>query len=330
MRVSREQELINDPRLSVRCGSVLMRDGSADHAFGSQSTDLKLEVIERYLAFFTTALRGKFPRLWYIDAFAGTGNRTVEHKAVAADMLRGAQDQRIEQRRGSATIALETEPHFDRLIFIEKKKKHWQALKDLAAKHPARRIDVFRGDANAELLELIEGQRWAGTRAVLFLDPYGMHVDWTTLEAIRRTEAIDVWYLVSLEGLFRQAARDHAKLTDYKRAKVTAMVGCDDWEAEWYPTGPVDDLFSLMTGEGLPQGGARRTATIGEMEAFFKRRLESLFPKVCKPLRLKNKGGVETFSLFFAASNPDPAAYGLATKIAAYILNSGISSQVRP
>lgn len=299
-----------------------------DHFFGSQSTDLKLEIIEKYLQAFTTALRTKFPKLWYIDAFAGTGTRTVEHKAEAADLIHEAKAARIEQRRGSATIALETTPPFDRIVFIDLLKRHCRALEQLATSYPGRKIDVLRGDANARILDLIQGQKWNGTRAVLFLDPYGMHVDWTTLQAIRATEAIDVWYLVSLEGLFRQAAKDPEKLTEYKRAKVTAMVGCDDWEAEWYPTAPVGDLLALM-GVNEPAPGGRRTATIGEMEAFFKRRLESLFPKVCPPLRLKNKGGVETFSLFFAASNPDPVAYGLATRIASQILKAGSSSQTR-
>ena len=34
---------------------------------------------------------------------------------------------------------------------------------------------------------------WSSHRAVLFLDPYGMQVEWTTIEAIARTGAIDLW-----------------------------------------------------------------------------------------------------------------------------------------
>jgi hypothetical protein len=33
---------------------------------------------------------------------------------------------------------------------------------------------------------------------VLFLDPYGMQVDWTTIEAIARTKAIDLRVLFPL------------------------------------------------------------------------------------------------------------------------------------
>jgi three-Cys-motif partner protein len=58
-----------------------------DHEFGDQHTELKLSIIEKYLSFFTTALRGKFRELWYIDGFAGTGYRTVRHQAIPARLL---------------------------------------------------------------------------------------------------------------------------------------------------------------------------------------------------------------------------------------------------
>lgn len=301
-----------------------------DHAFGSASTELKLDIVEQYLKAYTTALRPKFRELWYIDAFAGTGNRTITHDAVAGGIFgEELSPARIEQRRGSARIALEVTPKFDRLVFIDLKKSHWQALCGLKAAHPDRTIDVLRGDANQMIKEAIAGRSWAGVRAVMFLDPYGMHLEWSTLEAIRKTGAIDVWYLVSLEGLFRQAARDRSKLTDYKRAKITAMVGADDWEDEWYSTHGQTSLFDHAFNEQPSATGDKRTANVDAMEAYFLRRLRGLFPMVEKPLRLTNKGGVGTFALFFAMSNSEPKAMGLARKIAGHILNSGKASQVR-
>ena len=70
-----------------------------DHEFGDQHTELKLSIVEKYLKFFTTALRGKFKELWYIDAFAGTGSRTVRHEERAAGLLDSGEPERIERRR---------------------------------------------------------------------------------------------------------------------------------------------------------------------------------------------------------------------------------------
>lgn len=285
----------------------------ADHAFGNVSTDLKLSMIESYLQAFTTALRPQFSELWYIDAFAGTGERVVRQQAIPDDLLPGA-DERIERRRGSARIALEVEPHFDRVVFMERKKVYCLALQRLKEQYPGRSIDIVRGDANQTIVDAIREIRWAGKRAVMFLDPYGMELNWTTLEKIRATEAIDVWYLVSLAGLFRQATRDPSKLDERKRAAITRMLGTDEWYDAWYNAPKKVDLLGEF--DEMHQ----RTADVEEIETFVGNRLKSLFPKVLKPMRLKNDRGVPMFSLFLAISNPAPKAIGLATRIGNSIL----------
>ena len=72
----------------------------SDHEFGGVSTNLKLSLVERYLSAFTTALRGKFKELWYIDAFAGTGERTVKLAARDSDLFDAAK-----KNRSSAIVA---------------------------------------------------------------------------------------------------------------------------------------------------------------------------------------------------------------------------------
>lgn len=53
----------------------------------------------------------------------------------------------------------------------------------------AARIDIQQGDAN-EKIQALCAKSWRSRRAVLFLDPYGMQVEWQTIEAIARTKAI--------------------------------------------------------------------------------------------------------------------------------------------
>lgn len=287
----------------------------ADHEFGNVSTDLKLSLIEAYLNAFTTALRSQFPELWYIDAFAGTGERVIRQVAVAKDLLPGIEE-RIERRRGSAKIALDVSPGFDRVIFMEKKKAYCKALERLREQYPGRVIDIVRGDANTAIAAEIDARNWVGKRAVIFLDPYGMEVNWTTLELIRKTEAIDVWYLVSLAGLFRQATRDPAKMDEKKRAAITRMLGTEEWIDAWYNRPRSNDLF------GEHDHVYQRTADVESIEDFVGARLKALFPKVLAPKRLKNSAGVPMFSLFLAISNPAPKAIGLATRIGNSILKA--------
>lgn len=292
--------------------------GIGDHEFGSGLTDLKLSIIADYLHRYNTALsKQPFFERWYFDAFAGTGERTVRLSGSHGDLLSEPVEERIERRRGSARIALDTTPPFHRCIFMEQKKRHWLALEALCTEpqYSSQKAVVVRGDANKAIQDHINSVNWRKTRAVMFLDPYGMNVEWRTLEAIRRTEAIDLWYLVSLSGLYRQATHRGSALDEKKRAALTRMLGTSAWESAWYEEERQGSLLSKLDSEET-----RRTASLDRMESFVLQRLRDLFPTVLEPLRLRNDRNAPMFSLFFAMSNPSPAAARVAKPIAQHIL----------
>src|SRR4051812_25951795 len=106
------------------------------HRFGSDWTDLKLDVIGAYLRGFTQALKNRFDELIYIDVFSGSGAREVLHKRAPANLVEEAREEWIEERRGSARVALDTQPAFSKLVFIERKQAFCRALRDLAASYP--------------------------------------------------------------------------------------------------------------------------------------------------------------------------------------------------
>jgi three-Cys-motif partner protein len=284
-----------------------------NHEFGGQHTDLKLAIVESYLTAFATALRPYFNQLWYIDAFAGTGFRTIKHEERPENLLEAAEPERVEQRRGSAQIALSVEPPFDFMVFIDAKSSHAAALMDLRAKNAQRRIEIVNSDANAALLSLVANNSWGSTRAVLFLDPYGMEVEWPTLEAVAATKAIDVWFLFPLAGLYRQATRQLTDIDAHKRAALTRMFGSEAWEEELYPKEDSTDLF----GNTLER---KRELDVAGLQRFVQNRLGSIFAKVLNPLALPLKGP-QMFSLFLCISNPAPKAVALSTKLGNYILD---------
>jgi three-Cys-motif partner protein len=155
----------------------------------------------------------------------------------------------------------------------------------------------------------------------MFLDPYGMSVSWETLKAVAETGAIDVWFLFSLSGLYRQAARSADAIDDDKRAAITRVLGTDNWERELY--GRQGDLF-------FGKGPLKRTADVGRLQDYVQARLKTIFPAVLPPLPLPIDKRPQKFSLFFAISNGDGPAIGLATRIANHILKAGISSRSSP
>jgi three-Cys-motif partner protein len=144
-----------------------------------------------------------------------------------------------------------------------------------------------------------------------------MEVEWATLEAIAKTGAIDVWFLFSLSGLYRQATRRDADITPDKRAAITRILGTSAWDDELY-TETAPDMF----GDTQKQ----RHADVQGLERYVKRRLETIFAKVFTPKALPVDTKPQRFSLFLCISNADPKAVGLATKIANHILKAGNSS----
>lgn len=286
-------------------------DKAADdeHSFGGLWTLNKLEALEKYLVAFNTALsRQNFKRI-YIDAFAGTGrcDITVDGEKTSVD--------------GSARRALSANPSFDKFCFIELKAKKLAALRALEAEYPGKSIEVIRDDANVALKALCGKYDWRNTRAVLFLDPYGMHVEWSTLEAIAKTGAIDVWYLFPYSGLYRQAAKNADAMDSDKEDSITRILGTDEWRQEFYAPQRQASLFGAESGD-------EREADHHDMLKYVSMRLKGLFPAVTDPKILyqagdsKSPSGAPLFALYFAASNPKPNAYGLAIRIAKDVLNA--------
>lgn len=136
-------------------------------------------------------------------------------------------------------------------------------LRQLAAEFPQAAIDIRQGDANALLRQWCAATDWSNQRAVVFLDPYGMQVEWQTLEAIAGTKAVDLWLLFPMGvAVNRLLTREHPPPGEWVAA-LTEIFGTDRWRAAFYPEHQEPPLFG-------PQAVQRREAdwsAIGRSEA---------------------------------------------------------------
>ncbi|WP_428031398.1 three-Cys-motif partner protein TcmP [Ancylobacter sp.] len=287
-----------------------------DHHFGGAHTDDKLDRLRAYLTAFSIALKDQgFVRV-YIDAFAGSGGRAEVLPALPLFGDKHAEPQ-VVSVPGSARIALDVDPPFDVLVLIEADRERHAALEALKRLYPSRKIECHQGEANDAVRRLCTRLPWRGSsaipkgmRGVLFLDPYGMEVEWSTVEAVAKTRSIDVWYFFPLMGLYRQAPREIIALTADKAERLTRTLGTDEWRKAWYgtPNGPTTLFDDPAT--------AVRTADVNAIEAFIGDRLKAIFKgAVLSPMRIYNGRGHPIASLFFAVSNPNSNAVKLATRI---------------
>lgn len=274
-----------------------------DHRFGGEWTATKLALLREYLHTYSTALKSQPFNLRYIDAFAGAGDYVGRDGNSSP---------------GSARIALEVEG-FSHYTFIERRTSYYRRLEVLKAENESKSIRLSLGDANDHLAELCAKVDWKSSRGVLFLDPYGMQVSWQTLQCIRRTGAIDVWYLVPLNGLLRQMTRDPKRRDASKDQALDRLLGTPTWRTELYAPSPQIDLWG--------QESERREEDPNVVIDWLTKRLESEFPLVLDPVVLRRghggnpHAGPRLFALYFMISNPVPKARGLARNLAKGVID---------
>lgn len=200
------------------------------HEFGGEWTKEKLSKLEQYLKQFTLVFKNQtWVKTIYIDAYAGTGTCSITTERGQFTIA------------GSAKLALCTEPMFREVIFIEQDKKRFEHLRNLKSEYPEKNIQIYQGDCNQILPNLLINQLSKNHRGVIFVDPYGMNISWETLKLIAATKRLDVWYLFPLAGFYRQAAINREDVTTDKEASIRNLLGDDaDWECLYKESSKID------------------------------------------------------------------------------------------
>jgi three-Cys-motif partner protein len=138
---------------------------------------LKLVVIANYTDIYTSIIKSRFEKAYYLETNAGSGLNRIED---VDDII----------VFGSAMVAA-TKPKkkFDGYILIEKNPKYCEALGKLLPN-----AMILKGDANSDVLNRqnsdLRGLRYALSTiparmpVLAFVDPFGMDIRWDTLELL--------------------------------------------------------------------------------------------------------------------------------------------------
>ncbi len=294
------------------------------HQFGGDWTKTKLDKLKSYLVPYTQIFsknkQAGYFTTWYVDAFAGTGACYVKKENHEPDLFQDLAEQTTQDYlKGSALIALEIDPGFKQYLFIEKSSDHVEELEKLKVCFPlkAKSIKIKKGGANEVLKQWCKDTPWQNNRAVVFLDPYGMQVEWATLKALAETRAVDLWLLFPLgQAVMRLLTKKGPPPPSWEK-RLTTFFGETAWKERFYKTSIDKGLFDE------DEVSIEKTAGFAEIGDYMVERLESIFPAVHpNPYPLRNSQNVPLFLLFFAVGNPDKKAISLAMKIASHLLKN--------
>jgi len=256
--------------------------------------------------------------LIYIDAFAGTGQIQLQAEEVESEQLQLDTEEHdiiVNYCEGSVHIALDLESPFDQYVFIEQKEAHARQLAETVNNFPhlSSRIEIVHTNANDFLRAFCEMTDWRNNRCVLFLDPYGLQLEWKTLEAVAKTKAIDTWILFPHAIGVNRLLRKDGNIPEAWRERLDNMFGTSDWHTCFYTRKTYDDLFAGATEDDA------KTATLEGIVHYYNERLSSIFEAVLEtPLILARPQGTPLYAFCFACGNKNGA--DIAIRIAKHIV----------
>ena len=284
--------------------------------FSHAGTEKKLLVVQKYLERFLQVMsKQDYAQTVYIDAFAGTGTIPFSQSGGLLKELIDADEFSV----GSALRATNLTRRFSSYKFIEKSRQKLDELENAINKQisPPTNVEYIRGDANEELLKLCPMLTKPNVRAVVFLDPFGNQVDWWTLDALARTQHVDLWYLFpAMLGVYRQIGNEGAKMTPEQTASLNSLFGPHDWKKAFIKTEKSWELFGTNEHE-------EKIANVNDITRFMIDCLETIFKGgVLKKWLPLGRNGAHWYSLIFAMANPSPNAKKAGHAIANHIMTS--------
>jgi three-Cys-motif partner protein len=218
-------------------------------------------------------------------------------------------DAEVQFLKGSPRVALDIPNPFSGYVFIDRDPTHVTELKALKAEYGAKRdITIHESDSNTALEAWVSGGTdWKHHRAVVFLDPFGMQVSWSTIEMLARTKAIEVMINFPLGMAIQRLLTRSGEIPPGWQISLDAFFGSPDWRRLIYEES--DDLFGPRLRK-ISDSGIR-------LLEWYRERLRTMFGHVSTARLIKNTRGNPLYYLIWAGPN----ATGL--KGAEYILKQG-------
>ncbi len=286
----------------------------------------KLEHLRKYLHAYTTIMQNQSWCMdyFYIDAFAGPGKHEVQtgRQSNRWDVRQALLDvasfgiEHAEQREflaGSPRVALELKHPFTSYVFVERSPERVAALEQLKADFEgSRKIVIRRADCSEYLRRRVANNPrldWTKQRAIVFLDPFGMQVEWEVIQQLADTKGIEIFLNLPVGMAIQRLLRRQAdKFTDKERERLDRYFGSGDWKKVLYRSQRT--LFGDDDQNKIDQSGER-------LVKWYRERLRTVFSHVSRAALIRNTRRGHLYYLMLCSHNP------VGVKIANDILSAG-------
>jgi three-Cys-motif partner protein len=257
--------------------------------FGGSWTEAKMEIVVSYArAYLTIMNKQKWAKTLYFDGFAGSG-------------LIGS-EKTSDLKKGTALRILDiVEPRpFDIYYFVELDQEYKQALeRNINQNYFGRNAHVVKEDCNVKLMAMAEFLRKElAFRALAFIDPYGMSVNWKSIESLKGL-GVDLWILVPTGLAVNRLLTRNGNISAAWMKKLEAFLGLSQQEimVQFYKKQTVTTLFG-----DLAQVEKEKNAII-KIGELYRGRLNDLFQYVSESFIMRNTTNSIMYHFMMATNN---------------------------
>ncbi|MGV8880379.1 MAG: three-Cys-motif partner protein TcmP [Sphingobacteriaceae bacterium] len=259
------------------------------NTFGGNWTEAKMEIIVDYAkAYLTIMSKQSWAKTIYFDGFAGSGLIAVDGRE---DAVKGTSLRILD--------IIEPKP-FDVYYFVEKDQKIKEALElNINANYFGKNAHVVCEDCNTKLFSMANFLSKNKTyRALAFIDPYGMSVNWDSINNLKGL-GIDLWILVPTGLGINRLLKNNGDISEAWLLKLEKFLGLSREEIRnhFYKTQVVNTLFGEETLIN------KEKSTVLKAGELYQQRLSTVFEFVSKPFIMKNKTNSIMYHFMMATNN---------------------------
>ena len=200
-------------------------------SWGGQWTEEKLDAFEKYVNAYLTIMnvsRDKYNwKLIYFDGFAGSGSRNEKKEEKDSPLLldffkeSSIREEELNLYKCAAERVLSiSQRGFDYYYFVDKDKESSLKLHEMLSRFENEKTLVYRNsDANKQI-EMLAGamQKDKKLASLVLLDPFGMQVDWSSVEMLKGTRT-DLWILIPTGVIVNRLLDRKGELTHIEKLK---------------------------------------------------------------------------------------------------------------